>query len=255
MWCAGGAPINRGVFTRVNIHYSFTCMHLNSNPALLSLYCKQLNSPARRKRAGTRKQTSTTAKGSETMDTIKQVFTKPIYTGLFWLVLRVFVGYEFLTAGWSKITEGWVGSDKISGFLGGALKKAATGEHPEVQGWYADLVNNVFMPNATIFSGLVALGETFVGLALIFGVFTKFAAVNGAIMNLAFLAAGTSSSNPQMLVFQVAMVFAGAGVAYYGIDYFLMPYLKKALHIGTEKVAGAPPVRETGSLRAPGAVS
>jgi thiosulfate dehydrogenase [quinone] large subunit len=168
------------------------------------------------------------------VETIKQVFSKPGYTGLFWLVLRLFVGYEFLTAGWSKVSEGWIGSDKISGFLGGALKKAATGEHPEVQGWYAGLINNVFMPNAEIFSALVAGGEVLVGLALIVGVFTKFAAVQGAIMNIAFLAAGTSSSNPQMLVFQVAMVFAGTGVAYYGIDRVLMPYLKRLLHIGTE---------------------
>jgi len=33
------------------------------------------------------------------METIKTVFTDPRYTGLFWLVLRLFVGYEFLTAG------------------------------------------------------------------------------------------------------------------------------------------------------------
>lgn len=192
------------------------------------------------------------------MDTIKQVFTKPVYTGLFWLVLRVFVGYEFLMAGWGKVTEGWIGSDKISGFLGGALKKAATGEHPEVQGWYAGLVNNIFLPNATLFSALVAVGEVLVGLALLFGIFTKFAAVNGAIMNIAFLAAGTSSSNPQMLVMQVAMVFAGTGVAYYGLDLFLMPFLKKALHLGTEnKVTEGPkaPTTTGGRLiRTPGAI-
>lgn len=191
------------------------------------------------------------------MDTIKQVFTKPVYTGLFWLVLRVFVGYEFLTAGWEKVTGGWLGSDKISGFLGGALTKAATGEHPEVQGWYAGLVNNVFLPNATLFSTLVAAGEVLVGVALIFGVFTKFAAVQGAIMNIVFLAAGTSSSNPQMLVFQVAMIFAGTGVAYYGVDHFLMPYLKKVLHIGTEqKVAPQlPPIPVRGPLQIPRAIS
>jgi thiosulfate dehydrogenase [quinone] large subunit len=127
----------------------------------------------------------------------------------------------------------------------GALTKAATGEHPEVQSWYVDLINGVFLPNAALFSTLVAVGEVLVGLALLFGIFTKFAAVNGAIMNIAFLAAGTSSSNPQMLVMQVAMVFGGVGVAYYGIDYFLMPLLKKALHIGqpeAEREAVAPRV-------------
>ena len=173
------------------------------------------------------------------MGTIKAVFTQAKYTGLFWLVLRLFVGYEFFVAGWDKVMSGkWVGQNAIGGFMGGALKKAATGDHPEVQGWYVDLINNVFLPNAALFSTLVALGEVLVGLALIFGIFTKFAAVNGAIMNLAFLGAGTSSSNPQMMFMQVAMVFAGAGVAYYGVDRFLMPFLARTLRIS--RPLGAP---------------
>src|SRR3712207_8184732 len=52
---------------------------------------------------------------------------------------------------------GFESGGAIQGFLGGALKKAATGEHPEVQGWYAGLVNNVFMPNATLFANMVAI--------------------------------------------------------------------------------------------------
>jgi thiosulfate dehydrogenase [quinone] large subunit len=189
------------------------------------------------------------------MNTIKAVFTKPIYTGLFWLVLRVFVGYEFLSAGIEKIESGkWLGAGggaAISGFLKGGLAKA-TGAHPEVQSWYVGLVNNVFLPNATIFANMVAIGETLVGIALIFGVLTKFAAFWGAVMNLSFLAAGTSSSSPQMLAIEVAMIFAGAGVAYYGIDYFLMPFAKKVLHIG-QTAADREHIRPTipGSLPAP----
>jgi thiosulfate dehydrogenase [quinone] large subunit len=179
------------------------------------------------------------------METIKTVFTQARYTGLFWLVLRLFVGYEFFVAGWDKVMSGkWVGQNAIGGFMKGALTKAATGDHPEVQGWYVGLINNVFLPNAALFSTLVALGEVLVGLALIFGIFTKFAAVNGALMNIAFLAAGTSSSNPQMLVMQVAMVFGGLGVAYYGVDRFLMPFLARSLRIGQA-------ARQTTALQTP----
>jgi len=137
----------------------------------------------------------------------------------------------------------WVGQNAIGGFMKGALGKA-TGAHPEVQGWYVDLVNNVFLPNAALFSTLVVLGEVLVGLALIFGIFTKFAAGSGAVMNLAFLGAGTSSSNPQMLVMQVAMVFGGLGVAYYGIDRFLMPFLARSLRFGQA-------ARQTAALQTP----
>lgn len=183
------------------------------------------------------------------METIKAVFTQAKYTGLFWLVLRLFVGYEFFSAGWDKVTSGsWIGQNAIGGFMKGALTKAATGDHPEVQGWYVDLINNVFLPNAVLFSTLVALGEVLVGVALIFGIFTKFAAGSGALMNLAFLAAGTSSSNPQMLAMQVAMVFGGLGVAYYGIDRFLMPFLARTLRFGQA-------ARQTTALQTPRPVS
>ena len=61
-------------------------------------------------------------------------------------------------------------------------------------------------------------------------------------MNLAFLAAGTSSSNPQMLVMQVAMIFDGVGVAYYGLDRIVLPFLREKLHINTTPptITGAP---------------
>lgn len=188
----------------------------------------------------------------------KTVFTRPAYTGLIWLVLRLFVGYEFLTSGWEKVASGkWIGGNAIDGFLQGALKKASTGAIPEVQGWYVGLINDVFLPNAALFSTLVALGEVLVGLALIFGVLTRFAAFWGVVMNFAFLAAGTSSANPQMMVIQVAALFAGAGVTYYGIDRFLMPYLKKVLRLGgqpdkgTSNQAPTPKLPTGGSLQTP----
>ncbi|HET9493115.1 MAG TPA: hypothetical protein VFR15_02675, partial [Chloroflexia bacterium] len=63
-------------------------------------------------------------------------------------------------------------------------------------------------------------------------------------MNIAFLAAGTSSSNPQMLVMQVAMVFGGLGVAYYGVDRWLMPFLARTLRVGAA-------ARQTAALQTP----
>jgi hypothetical protein len=64
---------------------------------------------------------------------------------------------------------------------------------------------------------------------------TKFAAFWGAVMNFSFVATGVSSANPPMMVLQVAMIFAGAGVAYYAADRFLLPYLAQTLHITTSR--------------------
>src|SRR3954465_15675182 len=66
-------------------------------------------------------------------------FTTPAYTGLLWLAIRIFVAYEFISAGLEKWESGkWLGAGTggaIAGFLKGALTKS-TGAHPEVQPWY-----------------------------------------------------------------------------------------------------------------------
>jgi thiosulfate dehydrogenase [quinone] large subunit len=177
--------------------------------------------------------------------------TQPARTGWGWLLVRIFVGYQFLAAGLEKLVDGsWIGGNAGAGltpFLQGALSKA-TGAQPEVQGWYATLIKDVFLPNATVFSYLVTFGELLVGFALIFGVLSKFSAFWGSVMNLAFLLAGTSANNPLMVVLEVAMIFGGAGVGYYGVDYYLLPMLRKLLQIGAHPAGppaatGRPPSR------------
>ena len=95
--------------------------------------------------------------------------------------------------------------------------------------------------------GLVAFGPwrrgvSLVGFALIFGVLSKFSAFWGSVMNLAFLLAGTSANNPLMVVLEVAMIFGGAGVGYYGADYYLLPMLRKLFQIGAYPAGPPAPV-------------
>ncbi len=158
-------------------------------------------------------------------------------TGILWLALRVWLGYTWLKAGLPKAfgdkAEVWVGDKAgvaVSGFLKGALARAE-GDSPQVQAWYADFVREVALPNAKLFSYLVAYGEVLVGLALILGLLTNFTASMGIFMNLAYLFAGTISKNPQMLVAEAAIVFAGTA-SYYGIDRYLMPYVRERLRWG-----------------------
>ena len=145
-----------------------------------------------------------------------------------WLVLRVYVGYLWLSAGWEKLTNPagvWVGSKAgvaVTGFLSGALKKT-TGDHPDVSGWYAWFIQNVALPNATLFSYLVTLGEIAVGIALILGFLTGIAAFFAGLMNAAYLLAGTVSTNPWMFIVATWLVLAWRTAGYIGLDYFLLP--------------------------------
>ncbi|TGB02446.1 DoxX family protein [Halobacillus salinus] len=137
-------------------------------------------------------------------------------------VIRIYLGYTWLTAGIGKLTGGF----ETSGFLQGAIAQAE-GAHPAVQPWWAAFLENVALPNHELFTFLVMWGEILVGIALILGLFTNFAALAGIFMNFAFLFSGTTSTNPQMVVLTVFLIVAGANAGKYGLDRWVMPYLKE----------------------------
>lgn len=143
-----------------------------------------------------------------------------------WFLIRIYVGWQWLIAGWDKlINPMWVGDKAgvaVAGFLNGALTKT-TGAHPSVAGWYADFIKTVALPNAEIFSYLVSFGELFVGIGLILGAFTGIAAFFGAFMNMNYLYAGTVSTNPTLLILGIFITCAWRTAGWYGLDRFLLP--------------------------------
>lgn len=148
-------------------------------------------------------------------------------SGLIWLVIRVYLGYAWLIAGWHKITnDKWVGSDAgaaLSGFVKGALGKAADGK--DVTGWYSSFLENTVLPNAKLFSYFVAYGEVLVGLGLILGLLTGVAAFFGAFMNASYLFAGTLSTNPLLFILATWIVLGWKVAGWYGLDRWALPFL------------------------------
>lgn len=152
-----------------------------------------------------------------------------------WLIVRLYLGYEWLVAGWAKVTsEAWVGSgagQALLGFLQGSFAKTA-GAHPDVQGWYAWFLQNVVATHAVAWSYLVAYGEVAVGVALILGLFTGVAAFFGLFMNLSYLLAGTVSTNPILLVLSIGIILAWKVSGYLGIDRWILPAFGMPLQKG-----------------------
>jgi thiosulfate dehydrogenase [quinone] large subunit len=146
----------------------------------------------------------------------------------FWLVVRLYVGYEWAIAGWDKVaSSAWVGSGAgaaLTGFLNGALAKTA-GAHPDVQGWYASFLQHVVLAHPAVWSNVVAWGELAVGAALIVGAFTGIAAFFGLFMNLNYLLAGTISVNPILFTLSIGLVLAWKVAGYIGLDRYLLPGL------------------------------
>ncbi|MDE2041239.1 MAG: DoxX family protein [Patescibacteria group bacterium] len=153
----------------------------------------------------------------------------------FWLIVRLYVGYEWITAGYAKITnDAWVGSQAgsaLSQFLDGALIKAA-GSHPDVQGWYASFLRDVVLAHASLWSHVVAYGELLVGVALIIGIFTGIAAFFGLFMNLNYLLAGTVSTNPILFTLSIGLILAWKVAGFFGLDHWVLPFLGTPWHPG-----------------------
>lgn len=147
---------------------------------------------------------------------------------LVWLVVRVYVGWDWLREGIAKATDpAWTGP-QAGAFMTTWITRALTktqGAHPDVQGWYGWFLAHVVLPQAGLWSHAIAYGEMAVGLGLILGLFTGIAAFFGTTMNASYLLAGTVSTNPILFALGSLLVLAWKTAGYWGLDRWLLPAL------------------------------
>lgn len=146
------------------------------------------------------------------------------YAALLLTLVRLYVGWTFLSAGLKKLT-GPKPFD-ATGFLQGAIQKAG-GEKPIVQGWYGDFLQNVALANVEVFNVLVPWGELLAGIGLILGTLTTFSALMCLLMNFSFLLAGTISKNPNLILLGFFLLAAGANAGRFGGDRWVLPWLRQ----------------------------
>ncbi len=162
-----------------------------------------------------------------------------------WLVLRVYLGIQWLQAAEHKVTDpAWTQTGAaLKGFWLGALK---TDPKPVIAfDWYRQFIQFLVDTQAnTWFSKLVVAGEVLVGLCLIIGAFTGIAAFFGGLMNWNFMMAGSASTNPLLFALAVFLILAWKTAGYYGLDRVLLPLLgtpwKPGITIRTTEPAPQP---------------
>lgn len=86
--------------------------------------------------------------------------------------LRIYAGVFFTYNGFHKVNGRF--TDGMVGFLSGRADNS-----PE---FYRSFVESVVIPNKELFAGLVTFGEIAIGLALILGLATRYAAIAGALL-------------------------------------------------------------------------
>lgn len=148
--------------------------------------------------------------------------------GLFWLPIRLFLGFAWLEAGLGKATGGgWLdGGTALAGYWERAVTIPAEGRPPITYDWYRDFINLLLNGNhETWFSWVIAFGEIAVGIGLILGALTGIAAFFGALMNMSFLLAGSASTNPVLFTAAIGLILAWRVAGYYGLDRYLLPIL------------------------------
>jgi len=162
------------------------------------------------------------------------IFTNP-KSGWLWLIVRLYIGQMWLLAGYAKFNNpAWIGESSgagIAGFVAGALTKTG-GAHPDVSSWYAWFLTNCVATAPELWANLITYGEIAVGLGLIFGVCTTFAATGGLLMNFSFLFAGTVSVNPLMILIQLPILLAHRVSGTIGVEKWFRAWWSKRKEAG-----------------------
>jgi thiosulfate dehydrogenase [quinone] large subunit len=151
-----------------------------------------------------------------------------------WLVIRVFLGWQWVSAGMEKFQNAkWMDGTQLAGFWQGAIKNASSA-HPSVGfDWYANILQTLANAQAqTWFAPLVATGELLAGVCLILGLFTGAAALVAAFMNFNFMLAGSAGVNPLYFLLAIVLLMAWKNAGWWGLDRFVLPALGTPWHRG-----------------------
>ena len=165
-------------------------------------------------------------------------FTRYLFSntraGLFWLPIRLFLGFEWLSSGLGKlypagkpVGAGWLdGGASLLAYWTNAVKIPDTGRPAISFEWYRGIlqfmIDNHFN---TWFSYLIVFGELAIGTGLVLGALVGVAAFFGATLNMSFLLAGSASTNPILFTAAIGLILAWRVAGWYGLDRYLLPLL------------------------------
>lgn len=177
--------------------------------------------------------------GAEAVEVEGPAFTRYLFNntraGLFWLPVRIFLGFAWLDAGLHKLLPegkamgaGWLdGGASLLGYWERAVAIPDAPARPAITyDWYRGFLQFLIDNDAhTWFAYLIVFGEILVGLGLLVGALVGFAAFFGALMNMSFLLAGSASTNPVLFSMAIGLILAWRVAGHYGLDRYLLPLL------------------------------
>ncbi len=155
---------------------------------------------------------------------------------IMWLVVRLYVGYQWLHSGLEKFSNpAWtVTGEALKGFWVRAVAIPAAPARPAIAfDWYRTFLQGLLDSGSYVwFAKVITAAELLIGIALILGLFTAVAAFFGGFMNWNFMMAGTASTNPVLLILSILLVLAWRTAGHWGLDRFVLPILGTPWQLG-----------------------
>ena len=141
-------------------------------------------------------------------------------------VIRVYLGYAWIMAGWHKLADGFDASGYLRNAVANPVKDPDGGL---VYGWYVSFLDNFALAHVEVVNFIVPLGEFLIGVGLILGCLTTAAMFFGLVMNFSFMLAGTVSHNPSDIFFGVIILVAGYNAGRFGFDSWVIPFVRRTV--------------------------
>lgn len=146
----------------------------------------------------------------------------PLYVGI-----RIFLFLEWFEAFSHKwVDPAWHSGAALTGFWQRAVTAGPAGTAPTTFVQYrAFLQWLIDTGSASWFTYVVMGGEICIALGLLLGCLTGWAAFFGFLMNMSFLLAGTTSTNPLLVILEILCMFGYSVAGYWGLDRWLLPLI------------------------------
>ncbi len=161
------------------------------------------------------------------------------------LPLRLFLGVTFIYAGINKFTDPQFFTSTAPNFIGKQMGGYVQSGSP-----LSPLLTHLAIPHAVFFGAIIALGELWIGISALLGLFTRLGALGGLMTNLIFFLTATWGVYPYFLggdlpyaAGWLTLMLAGPGL--YSLDEYFFGQASRA----SRSVAGSDPM--PGSSQAP----
>ncbi|QJD86997.1 DoxX family membrane protein [Cohnella herbarum] len=169
---------------------------------------------------------------------VSKFLKENVWAAVAFTFIRIYLGWQWMEAGWHKLTgsEAFTAAGFLKNAVANPIADKATKE--AIFPTYTAFLEHFALPNVKLIDFLIPVGEFLVGLGLIVGGLTAAAAFFGVLMNFLFLFAGTVSTNPWLLLIGMIVLAGGANAGKFGLDYVLLPWIRKGWAAVTKRRAG-----------------